>query len=345
MQDLRSTLLAIQRTSKAGWTAATPHIWHTVEFRQDDDYLSFFAPITRFVDQLQPQPCTSGLVSAAAALADGDAGLPEDVQRFFRSAGWIRAMDFDATPPRSLKDEVPFAHGIAINILNKIHYLGLGVVVRLYEIIQKMGCKRYRRDIQLLGRFLADSKPAIIEVSTSTVASFGEDAYERFWHDLSVISPEFETGHIPPVVLHNMTVNDLIGGLPYRDLTVHMCSGWQYNEENEDATSQDLILDLGMWVTYALLQGDNDHQKQGGQGRARLGIWGWLGCPCKCNLDEYPDVDGEEILEEIKSAAKVTAAPGQSLEGRIQTFFDDKRLVLYSTPCENYLAGLLEEQE
>jgi hypothetical protein len=43
---VQRTLLSLQLVSKAGWRAATPFIWRTLKFKRDEDYISFYDPIT-----------------------------------------------------------------------------------------------------------------------------------------------------------------------------------------------------------------------------------------------------------------------------------------------------------
>lgn len=64
---IQATLLSIQLVSKAGWRAATPHIWRIVTLTWSQNYHSFFAPAIRFIERT-PRRSQAARLSRASTL-------------------------------------------------------------------------------------------------------------------------------------------------------------------------------------------------------------------------------------------------------------------------------------
>lgn len=340
---LQNTLLAIQRTSRAGWKAATPYVWRNLTFTRADDYLSFFAPITRFSNRTPVRKTLPAKIRQAASLANGDEGLPEDLSRFFRATEYIHTIRFEAIPPLSVKNEIALAHGIAVEVLGKPYYLGQAVHLEMDEVCAIIGAQGHKRDVKMLGSFIVASKPARIDLWN--IDASDEEENTRFWNDFEILNPKSQN---TPLVLHDL-ISGQLSDIPYKNLTISMSPGWHWMYDEGEA-SRTLAIDLGIWVYDTVLDeyGSADPTADGDEVQAQMTVTGWSGCPCKCDEDMYPLTNTRLVLAQIKQYAtnmsrNIILSQGPTMAERIQIFFNDERLKLTVALCEGYKARILEE--
>lgn len=117
------TLLDIQVVSKAGWRAATPFIWEALRFEIEDDYVSFFSPITRLLREAR---CVTKerTASRVIKMIKDDARRPAEVDRFFRYTRWIRTIHIHCAPPLAIQEELSLIGDIAKELVGTSMYLG-----------------------------------------------------------------------------------------------------------------------------------------------------------------------------------------------------------------------------
>jgi hypothetical protein len=126
---LQKTFLAIQRISRAGWKAATPYVWRNLTFTRVDDYLSFFAPITRFSNRTPVRKTLPAKVRQAASLANGDEPARIDLWNLDASDEEENARfwnDFEILNPKSRNTPLVL-HDLISGQLSDIPYKNLTI--------------------------------------------------------------------------------------------------------------------------------------------------------------------------------------------------------------------------
>lgn len=327
---IQRTLLSIQTVSKAGWRAATPYIWHTLRFKNDDDYLSFFAPIRRLLKQTTATDRHSRLHEATSFLKDDSSR--QDLHRFFQSVEWIRSIVLDEAPSLELYDDIDLAGRVAVPIFRKTpHFLGEGVTLHLDGVCATMGEADWPAvKIQVLRLFLASSLHGNIEIWNLP----GPDDWtlSKFWNNYYLFRGRLDENS--PLVIHNIRP-DRLADIPYsrhRYLTIWLHPDWNQLHPAQTSTGDNpLAWNMGYYI-YDVLYSKYDIR--------RLAVWGWLGCSCLCNASIWPNHNAKGIIGEISDHARAHFERNGTASGAandmIKAFLDAGRLVICPTPCTAY---------
>jgi hypothetical protein len=344
---IQHTLLSIQTVNKAGWGAATPCIWRTIRFRRNDDYHSFFAPIRRHLERTASVDRRARLQEAAPE------NRTQDLSRFFRSADWIRAIVFDSAPLSEIDgiDEVirniAFADDIAVQILERRHYIGQGVVLHLAGVCEMLGTGFWASRVEVLRRFVANSEPTELEVWTPPKNGLG--IMKTFWGNVRIIHP---TSSKTPSTIHNLLPrqwHDTLEG----DLTVWLHPEWMGIDKIDGGIPKySLASCIGEWLYKTICDESTRKDIPGNNVRSTLAIWGWAGCPCGCNPRSPLESDLEAMIKMIGHYAQrrseepwLDGMPGPMMEARIKAFFEEERLKFCWTPCAAYEESEGQKQE
>lgn len=345
---IQRTLLSIQTINIAGWRAATPYLWRTLRFKREDDYVSFFIPITRLLERT-PHIRETARVSQASFLTDPRCDPPnksyrDDLRRFFRSTRWIRNIVFDSAPPVSLLEEIHLAHTIAVKVLGTACYLGRGMTLHLNGLTGGLtNLRPWAQEFSLLFQLVGDTRPANVEVWYTPIAKDIDS--HTFWINLHKILRLATESDQPHLTIHNM-MPDRFHYTFYQRLTLRLSSEWVYLRRLANPIEA-LASVLGEAVSVRICRDHamTDTSPNAGviQKRSRLAVWGWLGCPCGCDIVDCPQSDVREIIESISRWAlqalrksSLRAKPRHWMEETIRAFFEEKRLEICGEPCARY---------
>lgn len=327
---IQRTLLSVQTVSKAGWRAATPYIWRTLRFKSEDDYHSFFAPISRLLKQTTAREGFTRRNQATSLIRDGDY-LPEDLCRFFQSAEWTRSIVFDASPSREHFDHIGLAGDIAMQKFRKRRaYIGKEITVHLDGVCAAMGNTDWPGfDIEPLHCFLRQCKLNTFEIWNPP--GFDVWTFSKFWTNYNMLRRKRD--ELPPLVVHDILTGRL-GNIPYHahgDLTIWLHPDWKQLDAETPAGDLDLAGDVGFYMYHVLSHKYDDR---------RLAVWGWLGCSCLCNASICREHDARGIIGEISDHARANFERNGTASGAandmIQAFLDEGRLKICPTPCAAY---------
>jgi hypothetical protein len=348
---IQATLLSIQLVSKAGWRAATPHIWRIVTLTWGQNYHSFFAPAIRFVER-EPQLDQSARVSRASMLLNRNDDGVEDLQRFFQSTEWIHIIFFDMVPPVELVKEIDLTHAIAAHVIGRPHYFGQGVALHLRGVREMLEIRTesWREEFEMLRRFISISDPTTIELWSPPHVEQSNSKCKCFWAAFASLSTDLDKARL---VFHDFSTG-YFAYAPYRDITIWLNQTWTYAELDSGA-ERSLVSELGLWLSN-VLHLDSAKLKYNPLKEVtspKLVIWGRLGCPCGCDAMWLPEKDVQVIIQRISRLAKehLTSSPnrfndqlGLSIDDRIKSIFDAKRLEICVEPCDAYKKRVHEKQ-
>lgn len=344
---IQHTLLSIQTINEAGWKAATPYIWRTIRFRRNNDYHSFFAPIRRLLERTASIDRRTRLRQATLETRT------QDISRFFRSTGWIRAIVLDAAPTNEIDSinevirDIDLAHEIAIQILERRHYIGQGVVLHLAGVCETLGTGFWASRVEVLRRFTANSKPTELEVWTPPKNGVG--IMKTFWGNVRIIHPASSK---TPSTIHNLLPrqwHDTLEG----DLTVWLHPEWIGIDEIDGGIPEfSLASCIGEWLYKTICDDFMRKDIPGNNVRSTLAIRGWAGCPCGCNPRSPLESNLEVMIQMIGHYAQkrseepwLKGMPGLMMEARIKAFFEEERLKFCWTPCAAYEESEGQKQE
>jgi hypothetical protein len=343
---IQRTLLSIQTINIAGWTAATPYLWRTLRFKKKDDYVSFFIPITRLL-QRTPHIQETARVSQASSLMDQGCDYSNgdhhrnDLRRFYRSAQWIRNLVFDPAPPLSLREEIDLAHTIAIEVLGTACYFGRGISLHLNGLTSSLSSVlSWDQECGLLARLIGDTRPANVEVWDTPIVE-NNDSY-ILWVNLHRILGLPSNSDQPHLTVHNM-MPDRFDYLFYQDLTFRLSSEWIRLANPIEALASVLGEAVSSRICHDHATTDTSPNAGVIRKRSRIAVWGWLGCPCGCDIVSCPESDVRVIIKSISRWAlqalresSLRAMPRHWMEEAIRTFFEEKRLEICGEPCAGY---------
>lgn len=340
---IQHTLLSIQTINEAGWKAATPYIWRTIRFRRNNDYHSFFAPIRRLLER------TASMIRRARLRRATPEARTQDLSRFFRSTGWIRAIVLDAAPTIEVDGinevirDIDLAHEIAVQMLGRPHYLGQGVILHLAGVCEMLGKGFWASHVKVLRRFIADSQPTKLEVWDPP--KDGGGIIRTFWLNVKTIQPASST---TPSTIHNLHLGQW-DELPNGDLTVWLHPEWIGSDEVPGVNPNDsLALSIGEWLHRTICDDFVWEHIPG----ATLAIWGWADCPCGCDRGDRPELDLKAMIKTIShyvqsslETSRLDGLQGPEKDARIKAFFEEERLKIRWKPCAEYEESERQKQE
>lgn len=205
-QLIKRTLLNLQTVRKAGWRAATPFIWKTLTFVKEDDYLSFFSPITALIATVPPSPAAERF-KHMADLLKSRANRPAPMDRFLTSLHWIRSVATTSAPPVGIGDELDFTSQVLLEVQGvELRAFGSGMRLVLGGgLCPPDGSANAAEQIQLLKRFAYNLLPSIIRVFG--IPSETPEDTDRFWDIIRELQEECD---YPPEL--PMAITDLRRG-------------------------------------------------------------------------------------------------------------------------------------
>lgn len=124
---IRKTFLSIQLVSQAGWRVATPYIWHTLRLAKDQDYVSFFAPISPYLNaDLNATLNGWWHEDIVAATGEDDIPLPAMLDRFLLAVCFIDSVVVKSAPPLSVQCQVEDISEL-LHMIRGEYYITAGV--------------------------------------------------------------------------------------------------------------------------------------------------------------------------------------------------------------------------
>lgn len=291
-QLMKRTLLDLQTVSKAGWKAATPFIWKTLTFVKEDDYLSFFSPITALVATVPPSPAT-GRFKHMVDLLKSRANRPAPMDRFLSSLHWIRSVAITSAPPVEIGDELDFTSQVLLEVQG-IELRAFGSGMRLVlggGLCPPDGSAHASERLQLLQRFTNNLLPSVIGVFD--IPSETPEDTDRFWDIIRELQEQYE---YPPPPL---AISDLRRGQLRYTANAHVFidlsdrSFWSNPKSIIDDPDNHIANEIADFVAERMMNDDALFYE------STLTIKKWLGCPCGCDVHEYAGLEKRTLVEEI----------------------------------------------
>jgi hypothetical protein len=353
---LRNTLLSIQLTSKAGWKAATPYIWQTLRFAKDEDYVSFFAPVSLFHRSVYASNPGSDdrykyYEDLLHSLCDdnGERSLPAHLEsgldRFFFALEWIDSIVIESAPPVSVQYEMENIRetkeamwGGGDSLADGVDFFFGGKFCPPQDTVE--GDLKSRLDS--LHTFVTAFEPGGINVFDIPTADIDEAKW--FWtvHDRLMSACEW--------LYEPLTILDLQPGCPLTaayDLTTICLSpkaSWLDHGPHHDF-DQEIAKGIAWFIFKRMTDyGDTSFE-------SFLHVKGWIGCPCGCDAHDYTTASTETLIDMIRRLVKghleVSGLHNDyGLDGADSTFniinravreaFETQQIKICWTPCNDY---------
>jgi hypothetical protein len=368
------TLLAIQQTSRTGWRAATPFIYRTYTFRNLDDHYRHSDWV--FSDE-HPQKERSRVAFNYVKKIDFQRWPPLDL--FERRLERQKQRGKDQVEDLLLKREIRVLNK-ALEKLRPLKHDAAEVVeeeedkpYKVEEILETTpktetpaeqllfpNLKHFKIGKEAL-RYLGETEHDITAGEEQTIAPYSpaddHNGQARLAKTLDRIST-----HLPRMLLPL----NMASFAPSMTNVEHLCLDYalpgteamdtdsrqrEQSRRNRAATLLRIAFRLGKTCQTVLNGIRHDHDMEFHHGFCdRLAAWGWLGCPCGCNSDIYPENNPQVVIDMITRHLKQYAERPRnrwllpSIDGEIRDIFDTKRLEICATTCAAHEARMLAEQ-
>jgi hypothetical protein len=279
---IRKTFLSIQLVSQAGWRVATPYIWHTLKLANDKDYVSFFAPVSPFLNgALDSSLDGRWHEDIVAATGEENGSLPASLERFLLAVCWINSIVLQAAPPLSVQCQVE-------NISELLHEIRGDHFITTKVHLFLSGRSSPSKDteegtlrLDLLETFVS----AFEEVVSITVFAIpaNYDASHRFWIAYGRLQSACNWDDAPLTIHH---VAERVGwpiSMPHKDTTFWLSDSISYRANCEPTAGTDD--EIAIIVARAIFSRMHIHDTLFTS--SSLQVKGWAGCPCGCTPTPY----------------------------------------------------------